>query len=99
MGGRRARQEDFGLGAAVMDAAQELANHCQTPGISEAATVVSILVNLVTDSRDGESDARLRQCRAIVMMLERAAKVAGKVRCRSRWVPVALTLSVQWRAT
>ncbi|CAM9360961.1 unnamed protein product [Scytosiphon promiscuus] len=76
--GRRARNEGFGLGDAVLNAAQELANHCQTPGISEAATAVSILVNLVSDSRDGDSDARIRQCRAIVMMLERAAKVTGK---------------------
>ncbi|CAM9606844.1 unnamed protein product, partial [Hapterophycus canaliculatus] len=76
--GREARRGGFGLAYAVMDAAQELANHCQTPGISEAATIVSILANLVSDSRDDDSDARLRQCRAIVMMLERAAKVAGK---------------------
>lgn len=73
-----------GLGHAVLMAAQELARNCQLPGVSEAAAVVCILVNLVTDSRQNNdgSDARLRQCRSIVMMLNRAAKVAGKVSYR-----------------
>ncbi|CAM9446055.1 unnamed protein product, partial [Hapterophycus canaliculatus] len=66
-------------GGAVVAAAQELAQHCQIPGVSEAATVVSILVKLVTDSQDAaRDDARLKRCRSIVMMLERAAKVLGK---------------------
>lgn len=51
---------------------------------SEAASLVVILVNLVTDNRDnkGEVDARLRECRSIVLVLERAAEVVHKVgRC------------------
>lgn len=69
------------MGEAAMKAAQELAHHCQVRGVSEAAAVVSILMKLASDSHDNSSgsDARLRQCRSIVMMLERAAKVAGKV--------------------
>ncbi|CAN0560046.1 unnamed protein product, partial [Ectocarpus sp. 12 AP-2014] len=65
---------------AVLAAAEELAHHCQIPGVSEAATVVSILVHLVTDSRDSLSrgDGAVKRCRSIVMMLERAAKVLGK---------------------
>lgn len=70
-----------GLGEAVMDAAQELAYHCLIPGVSEAAAAVSILVTLFSDGRDLNSgyDANLKQCRSIVLMLERASKVAGKV--------------------
>ncbi|CAM9241877.1 unnamed protein product [Scytosiphon promiscuus] len=71
---------EFGLGHAVLAAAQELAHHCQIPGISEAATAVCIMARLVTDSRDNdrESDLRLRQCRSIIVALERAAKVADR---------------------
>ncbi|CAM9241803.1 unnamed protein product [Scytosiphon promiscuus] len=71
---------EFGLGHAVLAAAQELAHHCQTPGISEAATAVCIMARLVTDSRDSDraSDLRLRQCRLIVVALKRAAKVADR---------------------
>ncbi|CAM9164639.1 unnamed protein product, partial [Hapterophycus canaliculatus] len=71
---------ELGLGHAILSAAQELAHHCQTPGISEAATAVSIMARLVTDSRDNdrESDLRLRQCNSIIMVLKRAAKVADK---------------------
>ena len=72
---------DIGLGQAVLVAAQELAHHCQIPGVSEAAGAVCIMANLVTDSRDNAraSETRLRQCRTIVMALKRAARVADKV--------------------
>ncbi|CAM9894223.1 unnamed protein product [Ectocarpus fasciculatus] len=78
--GRRGSYNDVGVGRAVMLAAQELAQRCQIPGVSEAAATVSILVNLVTDSRDSNNkgDATLKQCRSIVMALERAATVAGE---------------------
>ncbi|CAN0386885.1 unnamed protein product, partial [Scytosiphon promiscuus] len=69
------------LGHAVGAAAQELAFNCQIPGVCEAAAAVSILVNLVTDTRQSKNgtEASLRRCRSIVLMLERAAKVLGKV--------------------
>ncbi|CAN0411915.1 unnamed protein product, partial [Ectocarpus sp. 8 AP-2014] len=68
-----------GVGQAVIVAAQDLAHHCQVPGVSEVATLVSLLVNLVTDSCDNNSgsDGRLRQCRSIIVLLNRADKVAG----------------------
>ncbi len=80
--GRRGSRDTVGVGRAVMEAAHELAHNCQIPGVGEAAAAVSILVKLVSDSRDVNSgvDANLRQCRSIVMMLERAAKVADQVR-------------------
>lgn len=81
-GGRGGRTSTgFGYGRAVLTAAQELAQHCQIPGVSEAATMVSILINLVSDSRDCTSrgDAGVKRCRSIVMILKRAAKVLGKV--------------------
>lgn len=78
---RRRPSGDIGLGHAVLAAAQELARNCSVPGISEAATAVCMMVNVVTDSRenDRESESRLRQCHAIVMVLKRAAEVVGKV--------------------
>lgn len=78
---QRRSRDGVGLGQAALEAAQELALHCQIPVVSEAAAVVSILVKLVSDSRDNSSggETRLRQCRSIVFMLEQAARVAGKV--------------------
>lgn len=77
----RRTSSGVGYSQAVVAAAQELAQHCQIPGVSEAATVVSILVRLVSDHQDdlGRGDAKVKRCRSIVMMLERAAKVLGKV--------------------
>ncbi|CAM9265476.1 unnamed protein product, partial [Ectocarpus sp. 8 AP-2014] len=76
--GRRQTSSGVGYGQAVLAAAEELAHHCQIPGISEAATAVSILIHLVVDTEDLTSSAGVKRCRSIVMMLERAAKVLGK---------------------
>lgn len=79
--GRRNSGGDIGIGHAVLAAAQELALHCQVPGVSEAAAAVCIMANMATDSRDNvrASESRLRLCRTIVLALKRAAKVAEKV--------------------
>ena len=79
--GRRRSSGSLGLGQAVGDAAGELARNCQFPGVTEAATAVSILVNLLNNNRDNKmgSDASLRRCRSIIMMLQRASTVLGKV--------------------
>ena len=81
--GRRGSRAGVGVGEAVMKTARDLAYHCQIPGVSEAAAAVSTLIQLVSDSRDVNigCDANLRQCRTIVLMLDRASKVAGEVRC------------------
>lgn len=78
---RQSSAGDIGLARAVLAAAQELAHHCQIPGVSEAATAVCIMANLATDSHDNvrASESRLRQCRSIVIALKRAANVADKV--------------------
>ena len=89
-GGRRKTSSGVHYGEAVLAAAEELAHHCQIPGVSEAATAVSILIHLVSDSRDylSRSDGAVKRCRSIVMMLERAAKVLGKVSSTPRPVCV-----------
>ncbi|CAN0222017.1 unnamed protein product [Pylaiella littoralis] len=76
----RQNSADIGLGRAVLAAAQELAHHCQIPGVSEAATAVCMMANLVTDGRDNAraSESRLRQCSTVVVALKRAAKVADR---------------------
>lgn len=73
-----------GIGRAVGEAALELARNSLIPGVSEAASAVSILVELVTGSQDTKNgtEPSLRRCRSIVMMLQRATKVLGKVSLR-----------------
>ncbi|CAM9304267.1 unnamed protein product, partial [Ectocarpus sp. 8 AP-2014] len=73
-GGRRRTSSGVGCGQAVLAAAEKFAHSCQLPGISEAATAVSILMRLVLDSRDLTSSPGVERCQSIVMMLERAAK-------------------------
>ncbi|CAM9240971.1 unnamed protein product, partial [Hapterophycus canaliculatus] len=75
---RRKSTGDIGIGQAVLTAAQELAQHCQVPGVSEAAAAVCIMANLVMDRRENDkaSESRLRQCRTLVVALKRAARVA-----------------------
>ncbi|CAM9095208.1 unnamed protein product [Ectocarpus sp. 6 AP-2014] len=77
-GGRGRTSSGVAYGQAVLVAAEELAHYCQIPGVSEAATAVSILVHLVLDSRELTSGTGVKRCRSIVMMLERAAKVLGQ---------------------
>ncbi|CAN0076073.1 unnamed protein product [Pylaiella littoralis] len=78
--GARAPSAVMSIAQAVYYSASQLANHCQIPGVSEAATMVSILVTLVSDSRDsaGRSERDVKRCRSIVTMLERAMEVLGK---------------------
>ncbi|CAM9849968.1 unnamed protein product [Ectocarpus sp. 6 AP-2014] len=73
-GDRRRTSSGVGCGQAVLAAAEKLAHSCQIPGISEAATAVSILIRLVLDSRDLTSSPGVKRCRSIVVMLERASK-------------------------
>lgn len=78
---RQSSAVEIGLSHVVLAAAQELASHCQVPGVSEAAAAVRIMANLVTDSRENDraSESRLRQCQTIVVALKQAAKVAEEV--------------------
>jgi len=86
---RRSSAGDIGLGRAVLEAAQELARQCMVPGISEAAAVLCIMANLVTDGRENDkaSNARLRQYRSIVMALKRAERVVCKVSSERAGLP------------
>ena len=79
---RNPRADGVRVVEAVVEAAHELATHSAIPGVSEAAGLVSILVRLVTDHRGGTSEVewRVKRCRSIVFMLNRAGRVLGKVR-------------------
>ena len=72
------------IATAVMAAAEGLAQQSFVPGVREAATVVSGLVKLAADHRSnaGDMEKRVRWCRSIVLTLERAGEVLGKVRTR-----------------
>lgn len=89
----RASSNGAGVGQAVMEAAQNLAEHSGIPGVAEAATLLSILVNLVMNNRSSinAADKRIKWCRSVVNMIQRAEKVLGEVRrcgkCNLRRVP------------
>ena len=66
---------------AVMEAASAVASSSSIPGVSEAASLVSVLVKLVVDKKDNDitGDWRVRWCRSIVAVLERASELIEKV--------------------
>lgn len=74
----------LGIAEAVLEAAAELAKTSAIPGVSDAATVISTLVKLVMEhcGVEGVAEWRMRWCRSILILLERAEKVLGKVRLR-----------------
>ena len=67
---------------AVLEAANNLAQNSQFPGVAEAAVLVKTLVTLISNDRGriAESEARLKRCRLLVAMLGRAATVLENVR-------------------
>ena len=67
---------------AVVEAAYNLALQCPFPGVCEAATLVSVLVNLVRDDQGNtaEMESKIKRCRLVILILQRAAMVLGKVR-------------------
>lgn len=71
-----------GLASAMLEVATELAHNCSVPGVSEAATLMSVLVKLVSDSRENATgmEKSLKRCRSIFKLLEDAAMLFGKVR-------------------
>ena len=66
---------------AVMEAASAVASSSSIPGVSEAARLVSVLVKLVVEKEDGNpaGDWRVRWCRSIVAVLERASNLTEEV--------------------
>ncbi len=66
----------------MLEVATELAQNCQIPLVSEAATLMSLIVRLVSDSRDNNRGTKngLARCRSVIILLRSAAKVIGKVR-------------------
>lgn len=79
---RRNSNSGLGFPQAVAQAALELIDSSQIAGVSEAASLVCILVNLVKDSRaySGSINWRVKRCRSIIDMLRKATMVLGKVR-------------------
>lgn len=72
-----------GVSQAVAQAARELADNSTIVGVSEAASLICLLVDLVQGTRDDASavDRNLKRCQSMVDMLRTAATVLGKVRC------------------
>lgn len=106
VGSGRSSAGGVGVARAVIEAALDLAQQSPIIGVSEAATLVAILVDLVANSREslGGGEERLKRCRAIVVLLQRAGKVLGKVRGavlyrrhlgRSRWNPPKACANMQ----
>ena len=76
------------VAVAVMEAASAVASSSSIPGVSEAARLVSILVELVVDKKDNDIAGywRVRWCRSIVAVLERASELIEKVSEVSAWM-------------
>lgn len=73
-----------GIGTAedVVKVACKLATQSHCPDVREAATLVSILVVTVSDRKGNaaEVESRVKRCRHVTMLLERASLVLEKVR-------------------
>ncbi|CAM9565340.1 unnamed protein product [Ectocarpus sp. 6 AP-2014] len=69
-----------GIASAMLEAATELAQNCSIPFVSEAATLISQIIKLVSDRQDNTRgvEKKLARCRSIISLLENAAKVVGK---------------------
>lgn len=70
------------IASAIVEIATDLAQNCSVPLVSEAATLMSHIVKLVSDSQDNMRgiEKRLARCRSIIVLLKSAADVVGKVR-------------------
>lgn len=70
------------MAQAVLEAAGALAEQSGVPGVCQAATLVSMLVKLAADCRESAAalEWRVKWCRSILMTLESAEEVLGKVK-------------------
>lgn len=84
--GASSLQVGISAAEAVMEAAMVVASSSSIPGVVETAKLVSLLVNLVVDhnSNDAAVDRRVRWCRSIITILERASELLGKVKIQNR---------------
>lgn len=73
------------IARSMLAAVERLTEHSSVPGVSEAATLLSMFVKLVLDSNDTApaSERRLRWCWSIMTLLGRTDKFLGEV----RWIP------------
>lgn len=72
----------IGVGQAVMGAALDIAQMSTIPGVAEVAGLVVVLMKLATDSSDvmgAAGDYMVKRCRAVLLLLERAATVLDEV--------------------
>lgn len=83
------------IASAALAAAESLAQQSFIPGVREAATVVAGLARLAGDhqSNAGDMQRRVRWCRSIVLTLQRAGDVLGKV-TPERKLPQAASVCV-----
>lgn len=70
---------------AVIEAARDLAEGSFIPGISEAASLLSLVVNMVVDHKSAPKmmEKRVRMCQSLLVTLERAGAVLEQVMQRT----------------
>lgn len=70
-----------GVVEAMLRVAQEVSQTSKVPGLSDAAAIVSVLVNLVVDTRENShrGEKRLRWCCSLITLLRRADDFLDKV--------------------
>lgn len=75
-----------GVAKAFLEVACKLTTQSPCPVVCEAATLVSILVGMVSDDGGSvvEVESSLKRCRVVIMILERASLVLEKVRVPDR---------------
>lgn len=80
--GKSKRQHNIGLLQAVMEVAQELDQNSSIPGVSEAATWLSVYAQLLSDhlGTPAAIEKRIRWCQSTLVILSRAEDLLGKVR-------------------
>lgn len=77
----RASPTDLQVARAVMEAAQFVAQNSGIPAVSEAATLVAVLVKTKAAHQNNSRNIERRTgtCRSILLMLERAGVILGEV--------------------
>lgn len=81
MDGIREPVHGVGVVRAVIEAAEGLARVSQFPGVSDVVGSVIVLVHMVTARSDllRVADNMVKRCRTLVLLLQRASSVLGKV--------------------
>ena len=80
--GVSSHNERLSIAEAVLETAGAVARSTNVPGVTQAISLISVLVKLVVEHQNSDDAAKwwLALCRSVVMLLEQASEALGKVR-------------------